>query len=102
MDSTFTRLDTDINLGELATNCGYFVGNCENHCNNGYGCSHKENKGMIIENCDVHSPCDQYECPIAFMVDERDGGSDALMRLYDTKEGLTSRLGMFVEMIRKS
>ncbi len=98
MEEPFIRLDTDISLGELASNCGYFVGNCDNHCNNQYGCSHKENKGMIIEHCHIHSPCDQYECPIAFMVYEGEGEVDTLMRLYNSNDNLT--FGQFFKQSR--
>ncbi len=72
-----------IRLGILASQCGYFVREkCDQHCNNGYGCSHPNATDKDDDNCPIHARCN-YECPLAFLVAESDGGSDAIMQLYE-------------------
>ncbi len=80
-------MNSRIRLGMLASRCGYFVGNCNQHCNNGYGCSHPDATDKEDSNCTIHAQCN-YECPLAFLVDENEGGGDAIMELYEEGEYL--------------
>lgn len=74
-------------LGDLANRCGYFVGNCAEFCNNGYGCSHEKNTDRDPENCTVHASCQDFSCPIAYRYDNEEdrGGGDAIMALMDNR-----------------
>lgn len=77
-----------IRLGALASQCGYFVGDCKQHCNNGYGCNHPDATDKEDFNCTIHACCN-YECPLAFLADEDEGGADAIMELYEEGDYFT-------------
>lgn len=73
-------------LHDLADQCGYFVWDCEQHCNNGYGCSHEKNTDRETDNCTIHASCQDWACPIAYRYDDDEdrGGGDAIMALMDS------------------
>ena len=70
-------------LDELAQECGFFVGDCEYPCNNGYGCSNTKNTDIDPESCPNHGRCVSYSCPEGNEIEPNDGrgGGEILMEV---------------------
>ena len=79
--------NTVISLDSLAEICGYFVEDCDDHCNNGYGCNHPDNDQT--EKCkNGHAECHAFACPVAYKVScpvcENDESDDIEISIADS------------------
>ncbi len=81
-------MNNQLTLDSLAEICGYFVTNCEQKCNNKYGCSHPDNtEGIFPESCTIHAQCQSTACSLAMPIMEgsweMDESGDTIMELYE-------------------
>jgi len=88
-------------LDDLSGKCGYFVNDCHNHCNNGYGCKNVDNDDRSPKNCDIHAYCNAESCPLAYMVDEAGGGGDTIMKLYDQDDTFLKVFGFAISEMER-